>query len=120
MAIWSLLKLTSTPLLSASVIEQAFYANCVDEAFIGDWDEVQVRLGLKSRDQVPKKYHLNQFPEVANASIEGWRGFSSGATKAKGKKERKMQQAVPEPKQTEEKIGSSLPIKFLDCDCIGY
>ena len=76
---------------SASVIEQAFYADCVDEAFIGDWDEVQVRLGLKSRDQVPKKYPRNPFPEVANASVEGWRGFSSGSAKAKGKVKRKMQ-----------------------------
>lgn len=76
---------------SASVIEQTFQADCVDEAFIGDWDEVQVRLGLKSRDQVPKKYPRNQIPEVANASVEEWRGFSSGPAKAKDKKERKMQ-----------------------------
>jgi hypothetical protein len=40
---------------SAAVIEQAFASERVDLMFEGDWDEVQVSLGLKSRDQVPKK-----------------------------------------------------------------
>lgn len=40
---------------SAAVIERAFASERVDLMFDGDWDEVQVSLGLKSRDQVPKK-----------------------------------------------------------------
>jgi Protein of unknown function (DUF1186) len=32
---------------SATVIEQAYAADCVDEAFIGDWDAAQAELGLK-------------------------------------------------------------------------
>lgn len=77
---------------SAAAIEQAFGAHSVDEAFIGDWDEVQVRLGLKSRQQVPEK-SLHQFMETANASPTAPSGFSSGSVKAiaKAKVKRKMQ-----------------------------
>ncbi len=40
---------------SAPAIEKAFAADRIDCMMEGDWDEVQVSLGLKSRDQVPKK-----------------------------------------------------------------
>ncbi|MBW4659086.1 MAG: hypothetical protein KME15_10450 [Drouetiella hepatica Uher 2000/2452] len=43
---------------AAPVIEQAFNADKVDEAFMGDWGEVQVRLGLKTREEVPRKQFL--------------------------------------------------------------
>lgn len=80
---------------SASVIEQAFQADSVDEAFIGDWDEVQVRLGLKSREQVPEKYPLKQLAEVANASKADFSGFSSGYARAKAKERAKNAAICP-------------------------
>jgi HEAT repeat protein len=44
---------------AAPVIEQAFAADCVPTYLLGDWDEVQVALGLKTRNsQVPS----NRFP----------------------------------------------------------
>jgi hypothetical protein len=40
---------------AAPLIERAFAAQAVDESIMGDWDEVQVELGLKSREEVPQK-----------------------------------------------------------------
>lgn len=37
----------------ATEIEQAFTQNRVDLTIIGDWDEVQVKLGFKTREDVP-------------------------------------------------------------------
>jgi len=37
------------------LIEQAFAAGCVDEFVAGDWDEVQVEFGLKSRSPFRKR-----------------------------------------------------------------
>ena len=44
---------------SIDVIERAFDADCVNEAFMGDWGEVQVELGLKDRSEVPEKTFFN-------------------------------------------------------------
>ncbi len=40
---------------TASLMKRAFDAGYVDESIVGDWDEVQVALGLKSRAEVPVK-----------------------------------------------------------------
>ena len=37
---------------AAPLIEQAFAANCVEEFVQGDWDDVQVDLGLKSEEEL--------------------------------------------------------------------
>ncbi|MGG6265418.1 hypothetical protein ACQ4M3_24445 [Leptolyngbya sp. AN03gr2] len=37
------------------LMEQAFMEGKVDEMMHGDWDEIQVQLGLKSREEVPRK-----------------------------------------------------------------
>jgi hypothetical protein len=37
---------------AAPLIEQAFAATCVDLVVIGDWDAVQIALGLKSAEEV--------------------------------------------------------------------
>lgn len=37
------------------LIEQAFASGKVDEMISGDWGEIQVKLGLKSREEVPRK-----------------------------------------------------------------
>lgn len=39
----------------APEIEKAFAAQRVDLSIMGDWDEVQVDLGLKSREEVPRR-----------------------------------------------------------------
>jgi hypothetical protein len=36
-------------------MEQAFAAGKVDETIHGNWDEIQVQLGLKSREAVPRE-----------------------------------------------------------------
>lgn len=46
---------------AAPVIKQAFAADSVDLSVMGDWDEVQVELGLKSREEVPEK-RFNDLP----------------------------------------------------------
>jgi uncharacterized protein YpmS len=43
---------------AAPLIEQAFAAKCVPTYLLGDWNEVQVALGLKTREDVPS----NRFP----------------------------------------------------------
>lgn len=40
---------------AAPLIEQAFAANRVDPGVMGDWDDVQVRLGLKPAEEVEQK-----------------------------------------------------------------
>ena len=39
---------------SAPIIERAFAANCVDESIPGDWEDVQVELGLKPFREKPR------------------------------------------------------------------
>ena len=42
---------------AAPLIERAFAADRVDEFIIGDWDDVQVEFGMKSREEVERKRH---------------------------------------------------------------
>jgi hypothetical protein len=87
---------------SVEAIEQAFEANRVDETFMGDWDEVQVELGLKSREQVKRK-PLHNFSEFVNASLTDTSSFSSGSAKAKAKAKRKMQKQSRRQNRTKKK-----------------
>ena len=81
---------------AAPLIEAAFNANKVDEAFIGDWDEAQVYLGLKTREEVPRKQFLPVFGSIPrsaayefdrNPSGFGSRGTSKTKVKRKQQKE---------------------------------
>jgi hypothetical protein len=77
---------------SASIIERAFAANRVSTVIVGDWDMVQVDLGLKSQEEVPEKrfplediidYYKQELPELP-------RGFGpSVSNKPKKKKKGK-------------------------------
>ncbi len=40
---------------SVSTIERAFESECVEEFISGDWEDVQIELGLKSEREVPRK-----------------------------------------------------------------
>ena len=80
---------------AASLIEWAFAARCVDRTVMGDWEDVQVELGLKSAEEVKqrqvKKYSETPFPSTVHASTTS--GVSSKSKheheashkKAKGK-----------------------------------
>jgi hypothetical protein len=43
---------------AASVMEHAFAANCVDETIAGDWEDVQVKLGLLDARKTERRYSL--------------------------------------------------------------
>ena len=81
---------------SAAVIEQAFQLNCVDESIMGDWDEVQVSLGLKTREEVPlKRFNImSDMPvrrERHSSFPEDLVGFGGASKKSKTKAKRKQQ-----------------------------
>ncbi len=58
---------------TAEVIERAFAAERVDEILPGDWDEVQVRLGLKEPDE-------SAWPPLELAEDEDWPDASTSPT----------------------------------------
>jgi hypothetical protein len=78
---------------SAAVMEQAFQLRCVEESMIGDWDEIQVDLGLKTREEVPlKRYYLDPSPSRNPHESEFELGhFGGGVKKLKAKTKRKQQ-----------------------------
>lgn len=74
------------------LIEQAFAAGKVDELFNGDWDDVQVSLGLKSPDEVPRKrYQLPELPIEQEFIQVGFDTTNGEKQKAKKKAKRKQQ-----------------------------
>jgi hypothetical protein len=78
---------------SVAVMEQAFQQKCVEESIVGDWDEVQVDLGLKTREEVPlKRYYLDPSPYRSPSESEFEFGhFGGGVKKTKAKTKRKQQ-----------------------------
>lgn len=83
---------------SASSIEQAYAADRVDSSICGDWDEVQVQLGLKTREEVPKrrltpaemlKHRRYLLSEQDLGAQRGFGGAGSQAAKKAKKKQKK-------------------------------
>ena len=83
---------------SASSIEQAYAADRVDLSICGDWDEVQVDLGLKTRAEVPErrltpaeifKRQRHWLTEQDLGAQRGFGGSSSQAAKQTKKKQKK-------------------------------
>ncbi|BAY90219.1 MULTISPECIES: hypothetical protein [unclassified Tolypothrix] len=77
---------------SADVIEQAFAANCVVPFIAGDWGEVQVAMGLKTRAEIPERRFTPREVMDYFASVDGSvddsknsRGFAPVAKPAKKK-----------------------------------
>jgi len=64
---------------AAPLIERAFAANKVDTLYMGDWDDVQVQLGLQTTQQLDDKRRAEWAEEVARREKEnaGSAGFSS-------------------------------------------
>lgn len=83
---------------SAPLIERAFAADTVDRMLVGDWDDVQVELGLKSREELPKKEFNRSFlgngigdPGFTGSSIsQEAKGFHPGKSDRKAKSKKKM------------------------------
>jgi hypothetical protein len=78
---------------SVAVMEQAFQQDCVEEWIVGDWDDVQVDLGLKSREEVPfKRYYPEPSPYRRPYESEFELGpVGGGVKKTKAKTKRKQQ-----------------------------
>jgi hypothetical protein len=43
---------------AAPVMERAFAADCVDETIVGDWEDVQIKLGLLDSRKTKRRYSL--------------------------------------------------------------
>ena len=81
---------------SIAVIEKAFQAGRVNEDFMGDWDEVQVELGLKEQSEVPEKPYRNMMfnPwEYVKPKAIGFSGHSEKVPKTKTKAKRQVKSA---------------------------
>ncbi len=90
---------------AAPLIEAAFNANKVDEAFIGDWDEAQVYLGLKTREEVPRKQFVPVFGSIPRSAHEfdlKSSEFSPRET-AQKKAKRKQQKAARRKNRSQKK-----------------
>ncbi|AFY81949.1 HEAT repeat domain-containing protein [Oscillatoria acuminata] len=81
---------------SVPVIQSAFAADCIDESIMGDWDEVQFRLGLgprKNPENIRKaKVHEAMMELLKNqGEAQPSKGFSSSIKKTpkKGQKKKK-------------------------------
>jgi hypothetical protein len=91
---------------TAPLIEQVFSANVVDEAVHGDWENIQIALGLKAVSDTPKRsnwlFDLNAprasllaSPQVSSANQPGTQNSQSHALTraAKARKKSARQQA---------------------------
>jgi hypothetical protein len=78
---------------SAALVEQAFQANRVNEDFMGDWDDVQVHLGLKQRSELPPRHRniLTNPWQYTHPEPIGFTSGSSKVSKTKAKAKRKLQ-----------------------------
>ncbi|WP_199311521.1 hypothetical protein [Anabaena subtropica] len=79
---------------SAPVMEGAFAANRIPIYIVGDWDQVQVELGLKTREEVPEKRFplediLNYYKQELEQPPLGFAPPVSNKQKKKQKKNKK-------------------------------
>ena len=90
---------------SIEVIKKAFEAGRVNEDFMGDWDEVQVELGLKDRLEVPERIRRNILYnswECVKPEPIGFSGHSSAIVpKTKAKAKRQVQSASRKKNRSE-------------------
>lgn len=75
----------------APLIERAFAADCVDEFITGDWEDVQVKLGLKAERETPRKKRWLASDPAIFSSVEGSDRRPKESREAKAK--RKMVKA---------------------------
>ena len=54
---------------SLDLIEEAYEAGCVDEMVIGDWEDIQIKLGLILERTTPKKSYWDKYVDKKYAEI---------------------------------------------------
>jgi hypothetical protein len=86
---------------SAPVIESAFAANCVEIFITGDWNDIQVDLGLKSPDELPSKE--NRLFEEILMSSRSMTTSTRFSQPSKANKKAKRKQAEKSRKQNRKK-----------------
>jgi hypothetical protein len=75
---------------SLAVIEQAYTLDCVDEAFIGDWEDFQVFVGLKEPDPSKRRAGL-RITGLTDSQPSGFSRGMSGTADPREKAKRKSQ-----------------------------
>jgi hypothetical protein len=76
---------------SAQVIEQAFAFDRVDTMVMGDWEDVQVKLGLKAGRETPRK--RSEWDQLLAETAPKQAARAAPASKDKGKAKAKRKQA---------------------------
>ena len=74
---------------SAATIQRAFAVNSVDPSIAGDWEDVQVALGLKEARETPREYGFSPVSEsgsFADSTTQQLNAAKKARSKAKGKK----------------------------------
>ncbi len=88
---------------SVKVIECAFAAKRVELMFVGDWNQVQVEMGLKSREELPQpKFSPEEFLIPAALPSDS-RAETSGSHKANPQVKAKRKMAKQSRKQNRKK-----------------
>jgi hypothetical protein len=82
MLIWSLIDLKAVE--AAPLMERAFAAGAVEEAMVGDWEEVQVDLGLKVQRDTPNPHYLARKLGIAPEELQ--RLNSAGVPRGLGRR----------------------------------
>jgi HEAT repeat protein len=67
---------------AAPLMERAFAADCVDLIVMGDWEDVQVELGLKSAEEI-EQIRSERLPEVLLPSTEHSMTFSDVSSRSR-------------------------------------
>jgi hypothetical protein len=88
---------------AAPQMKQAFAAGVVDESVAGDWEDVQIELGLKEKRDTPARFRdfprpgrMHQSPFLQTASFPDLRAMNQARKKArseakKAKRKRMLQ-----------------------------
>ena len=81
---------------AAPLIKKAFAADCVDTMVMGDWDEVQIELGLKSLDEIAQERfsflpigNRMTYPSVSSPTVRERKAVHNKAKHKMAKQSRK-------------------------------
>jgi len=83
---------------SLDLIEEAYESGCVDEMVIGDWEDIQIKLGLISERITPRKSYFNRYMKSPDYSNQ-----AKSAQKKKERSRRRNRQARKAKKQNRRK-----------------
>jgi hypothetical protein len=83
---------------SLALIEEAFEAGCVDEMMMGDWEDIQIKLGLISERITPRKSYFDRYTKSPDYSNQ-----AKAAQKRQERSRRRNRQARKAKKQNRKK-----------------